>query len=150
MRGVNQNQVNGTVVRYSPALADEICQRLAQGEGLIAICRDAHMPHESSVRQWVDENRDGFAPKYARARELQYGRMADEIAEIADDGRNDWMANIGDAGYEINGEHITRSRLRVDARKWLLSKLLPKQFGDKVDHTLAGTDGGPVVFKWQD
>ncbi len=140
------------VSRYTEALADEICDRLAGGEGLIAICRDAHMPSEACVRLWVKDDREGFAARYAQAREVQYGRMADEILEVADDGMNDWMKREDpeNPGYSLNGEHVTRSRLRVDSRKWLLSKLLPKQFADKIDHTMAAPDGGPVIFKFQD
>ena len=60
--------------------------------------------------------------------------MADELLEIADDGSNDWMMrqHSGDQSYAANGEHIQRSRLRLDTRKWLLSKALPKIYGDKL------------------
>ncbi len=66
--------------------------------------------------------------------------MAEEIVEIADDGRNDWMevmSKDGESiGWRLNGEAVQRSRLRVDARKWLMSKLLPKKYGESKD------DGG--------
>ena len=60
--------------------------------------------------------------------------MADEMLEIADDGSNDWMLRKdGDKEfYVLNGEHVQRSRLRLDTRKWLLSKALPKVYGDKL------------------
>ena len=60
--------------------------------------------------------------------------MADEILEIADNGANDWMERQGekDAGWQANGENLQRSRLRVDTRKWLLSKALPKFYGEKL------------------
>ena len=40
-------------------------------------------------------------------------------------------------GWRVNGEHVQRSKLRVDARKWLLSKIAPKQYGEKqaVEHS---------------
>jgi hypothetical protein len=93
----------------------------------------------------------GKAPPYHGARQVQafargrYLKLADELLEIADDGTNDWMRRTGkdgeDLGWAINGEHIARSRLRVDTRKWLLSKCLPKIFGDRItaEHT------GPVL-----
>lgn len=72
--------------------------------------------------------------------------MADEILEISDDGSNDWMERLGKegepAGWQLNGEHVQRSRLRVDTRKWILSKLAPKRYGDKLQHT--GDGGGPI------
>jgi len=72
---------------------------------------------------------------------------ADEIVEIADDGSNDWMQRrLKDGSDEtvMDHEHVSRSRLRVDTKKWLLSKLAAKTYGDKVQHTGAGGDG-PVV-----
>jgi hypothetical protein len=58
--------------------------------------------------------------------------IADELLEIADDGSNDWMEREK-GGYELNAEHIQRSRARIDTRKWLLSKMLPKVYGDTKD-----------------
>ena len=123
---------------YSAELAAKICSELAEGRSLRDVCSDEGMPAESTVRAWAVEDREGFSAQYARAREIGYHAMADELMDIADDGRNDWMERRGeeDAGWQANGEHIQRSRLRVDARKWMLSKVLPKIYGDKqeVDH----------------
>jgi hypothetical protein len=89
------------------------------------------MPPESTVREWVLDNRGGLAAQYARARELQAEHWADEILEIADDGAGDW--HLGEKGERlVDHDHIQRSRLRVDTRKWLLAKLLPKKYGDKM------------------
>ncbi|MBR0875025.1 hypothetical protein JQ633_32025 [Bradyrhizobium tropiciagri] len=71
--------------------------------------------------------------------------MADEVLELADDGRNDWIEQQGEGDqklYRLNGEHVQRSRLRFDARRWLLSKALPKIYGDKI--ALAGDEANPV------
>lgn len=122
---------------YTPALADEICARHADGETLNEICRDEHMPSSSAVRRWVIDDIDGFAARYARARDLLLEHWADESIGIADDGRNDWMERHGkeDKGWQANGEHIQRSRLRIDQRKWLLSKLKPERYGDSLKLT---------------
>jgi hypothetical protein len=131
---------------YTDEIAAEICRRLADGESLNAICRDDHMPNKSTVWAWNVDDREGFSNRYARARELQAQSMADELLEIADDGSNDWMARNGpdDPGYELNGEHVQRSRVRIDTRKWLLSKMLPKVYGDKTQVSVTGPNGGPV------
>lgn len=120
---------------YTPEIAERICVELASGRTLRDVCRDEGMPPESTVRLWVQDDREGFAAHYTRAREIGYHAMAEDLLEIADDARNDWMLRRGegDAGYEANGEHIQRSRLRLDTRKWLLSKALPKVYGDKLD-----------------
>lgn len=137
----------GRPTNFSVEIAQLICEGLAEGRSLRDVCLDEDMPAESTVRGWALEDRDGFSAQYARAREIGYQAMADELMDIADDGRNDWMVRRGedDAGWQANGEHIQRSRLRVDARKWMLSKVLPKIYGDKIDHTLGGPGGGPVA-----
>jgi hypothetical protein len=124
----------GRPTLFTQELADRICLRLAEVGNLRAVCREEGMPAESTVRHWVLEDREGFKAKYNDARELGYHAMADEVLDIADDGRNDWMEREGQP--VINGEHIARSRLRFDARRWLLSKALPKVYGDKqvIDH----------------
>jgi hypothetical protein len=111
-------------------LAADICRRLADGETLRAICRDDGMPSEQNVRTWAFEN-EAFAPRYARARELGYQTMADDILEISDNPETDPAA-------------INRDRLKVDARKWLLAKALPKVYGDKVTAEVTGKEGGPL------
>lgn len=126
---------------YSQAIADEICRRIASGESLRAVCEshkdDAKWPDDSTVRGWFLEDREGFSKHYARAQRERAERWAEEITEIADDGSNDWMERFDSEGksigWSLNGEHVQRSRLRVDTRKWLLSKVLPKVYGDKVD-----------------
>lgn len=105
------------------------------------------MPDKSAVLGWANGDREGFSQRYARARELQAHSIADELLEIADDGSNDWMERQGkdeSGGWELNGEHIQRSRVRLDTRKWLLSKMLPKSYGDKSQVEVTGANGGPV------
>jgi hypothetical protein len=135
----------GTLRKYTPAIAATICERLADGEGLKAICRSPDMPSASAVRQWAIDNHDGFGELYERARHTGLWSVADDLLEISDDGRNDWMQRGGDEGWVANGENVQRSRLRVDSRKWLLSKLLPKQFGDKIEQQITGAGGAPLA-----
>jgi hypothetical protein len=126
----------GRPARYTQELADLICERLAEGEPLRQICRDEGMPAASTVRLWIVDDVNGFSAQYARAREIQAHTMAEEILEIADDARNDWMErqdDKGGAGYDFMGEHVQRSKLRSENRKWLLSKMLPKVYGERLD-----------------
>lgn len=125
---------------YTLELADKICLRLSQGESLRVICFDEDMPNASTVHAWVLEDKEGFSKKYAYARNIQAEVMFDEILEIADDGSNDLMTiTKGNVSYNVEDKEVTnRSRLRVDSRKWYLSKVLPKKFGDKMDVTSDG------------
>jgi hypothetical protein len=76
--------------------------------------------------------------------------MADEIVEIIDDGRNDWMERLDKEGqgigWSLNGEHVARSKLRAEKRQWLLSKALPKIYGDKL--ALTDPDGGALTVRF--
>jgi hypothetical protein len=120
---------------YTPDVAAEICQRLANGETLRAICRDSHLPAESTVRQWALDDLEGFSAQYARAREIGYHGMFDEMLEIADDGSSDRAERKnadGSTSQVLDTEHVQRSKLRVDARKWMLSKALPKLYGERI------------------
>ena len=121
---------------FSREKADEILARVASGETLRQVCRDEEMPPESTVRQWALSDVDGFAAQYARARELQMEAWADETIDIADDARNDWIerenARTGAAFIALNEEAVSRARIRIDQRKWLMSKWKPSQYGDKV------------------
>ena len=140
---------HGRPSTYSEDIATEVCGRLAAGETLRQICRDEHMPPESTVRNWALEDNHGFSARYARARSMGLDTMADEILDISDDASNDWMQRTGkgdeDLGWQSNGDHIQRSRLRVDSRKWLLSKMNPKKYGDKVE--IAGDQENPIQHK---
>jgi hypothetical protein len=135
----------GRPTEFSSELAIEICSRIAAGESLRSICsQDDTKPAASTVCLWNLENRSGFSEQYARARQMQAEILADELFEVADDGSNDWVETK--FGPQINGEVVQRSRLRVDTRKWYLSKVLPKIYGDKVLNEHVGPDGGPVQF----
>ena len=84
--------------------------------------------------------------RYARAREIQADRMAEEIVEIADDATNDFMEKRGKDGrkkVEFNSENVNRSRLRIDTRKWLAGKLKPKVYGEK--QTVEVNQGLPTM-----
>lgn len=132
---------------FTPEVANEICERLIGGESLREICEDGHLPSARTVHRWLVVNEE-FRQQYAHAREAQADTLFDDILDIADDGRNDWMERKGrgdeDLGWKENGEAISRSRLRVDARKWMASKLAPKKYGEKVQQEISGADGGPL------
>lgn len=127
---------------YTKEVGDRICDRLAAGESLRTICRDADMPARQTVVQWVlKDHGPGFANQYTQARDLGLDEIADECMEIVDDGSNDWMEKQnadGTTSWAINGEALGRSRLRFDHRRWYLSKLAPKRYGDRTAVELSG------------
>lgn len=93
------------------------------------------------ITDWVRDDPD-FAKMYARAKEAQADRFAEEIVEISDDGSNDWMEREIAAGVVVtvpDHEHINRSKLRVDTRKFLMAKMAPRKYGDVQTHKHEGT-----------
>lgn len=129
--------------KYRPALGREICHRLAAGETLTKICRDAHMPCTTTVHNWAADDPEFFSA-YARARILQAQTLADQCVDISDDGRND--TKLDDEGNVIiDHDHIQRSRLRVDTRKWMAAKLYPKKYGEQVRHAVGGDPDAPPI-----
>ena len=117
----------------SQEMLERICDGIIAGKSLRQICEPEGMPAPSTVCLWLSQDED-FAERYARAKEIQMENLAEEIIEIAEDGTNDYVAihDPDNPGYRLNGEHVQRSRLRIDTRKWLMSKLAPKKYGDKV------------------
>jgi hypothetical protein len=115
-------------VKFSQELFDEICVRIAEGESLRKICKDEKMPALVNVWRWLNDN-EALSKQYARAREEQAETFVDEILDIADNNKDDTFLDE-DGKLIINQEVIARSRLRVDSRKWIASKLKPKRFGD--------------------
>ena len=115
-------------VKFSQEIFDEICVRIAEGESLRKICKDDKMPSLVSVWRWLNES-EALSKQYTRAREEQAETFVDEILDIADDNKDDTYLDENNK-LIINQEVIARSRLRVDSRKWIASKLKPKRFGD--------------------
>ena len=131
----------GRPTKYTQEIANEICDRLSIGEPLRQICRDEHMPYWRTVYDWLKVH-DEFYTRFAYARELGFDAIAEETLDISDDARNDWMEKFdkdGESiGYQLNGEHVQRSKLRVETRLKLLAKWSPKKYGDKQQVELSG------------
>ena len=125
-----EKKPHGRPTLFSQEIADKICKELEKGQGLRRVCRENEdFPPESTVRQWVKNNPEFYA-QYTSAREIGYEAMADELLDISDGEKEDSAAD--------------RDRLRLDTRKWLLSKCLPKIYGDKTSTEITGKDGEPI------
>jgi hypothetical protein len=127
----------GRPTLYTQELADLICQRVATTTfGLARLCAiHDDLPDKTTVNLWRYKYLE-FSTQYAQAKLAQADLLAEEMLDISDDGTNDWMQSFGEdgeIGYKLNGEHVQRSRLRIDTRKFLASKLLPKQYGQHAE-----------------
>lgn len=127
----------GRPTLYCEELAILICMRVATTTyGLARLCSlHEDLPAKITVNEWRYKYPE-FSAQYAQAKLKQADLLAEEMLDIADDGTNDWMESFGEEGdivYKLNGEHVQRSRLRIDTRKFLASKLLPKQYGQHAE-----------------
>ena len=130
----------GRPSEYSAAVADYICARLADGETLTAICRTRGLPTRQTVHRWRMRN-EAFDDQYMRAREIGMEAMSDDMLAIADD---DTLDTLPDGSP--NHASVGRARLQVDTRKFLLGKLAPRIYGDRVQHEHTGSVAHTVTM----
>jgi len=132
----------GRPTKYNEKIAASICKYIVEGYSLRHIEAQEGMPHKSTIMDWCIKYPD-FADQYARAKEHQAEAFAEELLDIVDDATNDWIERenqkTGQPYIALNEEAIARSRLRMEARKWLMGKMKPKKYGDKLDVEHAGT-----------
>lgn len=133
-----------------------VLEELASGRSLIAVCQGEGRPSFTTFMRWLAEEGeagDSLRDQYARARDAQAEVMAEDILAIADEectmvkadkhgSRDDDGA--GNTEVVFDATAVQRNRLRVDARKWLLSKMAPKKYGDKVTQEHTGANGGAI------
>lgn len=135
---------------YDKKIAATICARIADGQSVREIARAEDMPAMSTIFLWLATHKE-FSEQYALACEARAHYLAEELLDVADDGNNDWIERLGEdgqsKGWKENGEAIQRSRLRVDTRKWLLSKLQPKKYGDRLDLNHGGSINARFVIE---
>lgn len=107
----------GRPTKYTKAIADRVIEAMYDGRSLRVICMDEGMPSRTTILGWASDNRDGFSDRYQHAREAGYDAMAEYLLWLADEGTGD----------------VNRDRLSSDNRKWLLSKLAARKYGDKLE-----------------
>lgn len=134
----------GRPAKYNPSVASEVCRLMATGLSLKKVCERRGMPNMYTVFHW-QFTRPDFGNSFARAQMDRAQVFGEEIIEIADDGTNDWVEKVRRDGSVVllgDHEHIQRSKLRVDARKWLMAKLDPKRWGEKIQ--ISGDADNPL------
>lgn len=108
-----------------------------------------NMPSSSTFYEWLDKD-EAKAKRYARACEARADIMFDEMIDIADKQGEDVIGEDQYGNQIVNHNIISRNRLQVETRKWALSKMNPKKYGDKVDLNHGGQEDNPVTFNIKD
>ncbi len=124
-------------VKLTEKIAEDMCEIISTSDrGLKSIAKEFNISH-SLILKWIRDN-ESFRDKYARAKQDQADLLAEQILEISDDSSKD-LKGIDEYGNRIEDkEFVNRSRLRIDARKWIASKLAPKKYGEKLDLNHSG------------
>jgi hypothetical protein len=129
--------LGGRPSKYSLELAQKICKKIATcTDSLAKICAsDPDFPTRETIYAWRLDHK-GFSDMYADSKRAQAELLVEEIIEISDNTYNDTIVRVNKDGSEsesCNHEWVARSRLKVDTRKWIACKLLPKVYGEKID-----------------
>lgn len=113
---------------------NEICKRIENGESLNKIVKEKGTPASETVYKWIDSDEEK-AKKYARATEKRAESIFEEIIQISDTPIEGVVIETDDNGRtkEKKGDMLGHRRLQIDARKWMLSKMMPKKYGDRVE-----------------
>jgi hypothetical protein len=127
-------------MKENPRKADisaKVLEGMRGGLSAFKACKEAGV-NQSTFNLWLNDDAN-LAAEYARAREDLIERIAQEVIDLSDadvgvtpDGKKDWAA-------------IQKHRLQVDTRKWLLSKLAPKRYGEKLE--LSGDAANPIAIE---
>lgn len=118
---------------FTQELADKICDQLSEGISLRTVCLADDMPSKQTVFSWM-RTQKGFVDQYARAKEESADAMAEEILDIADE----TFETIKHGAEKKSSAYAQAHRIRIDTRKWIMSKMKPKKYGDKLDVTSDG------------
>lgn len=105
------------------------------------------MPSHFAILKWLREKPE-FASQYARATDARADAIFDEMFDIADDGTNDFRQRENRDGAiieELDYDHVQRSKLRIDTRKWALARMAPRKYGERVVNEHVGPGGGPLL-----
>jgi hypothetical protein len=113
-------------------IVDFVCNEIAEGKSLrFVLSNNDNMPARNTFLEWID-NDTKKSNQYARAMELRQETIFEDILNIADNQEEDVLIN-DDGVAMTNHNVIQRARLRVDSRKWMLGKMNPKKYGDKLE-----------------
>lgn len=135
--------MTGRPTDYTEDKASLVLAMMTEGMSIKKICETPGLPDPRTIYRWLSAN-ETFRQNYAKAQIDRATVFAEEILEISDDSSDDILVD-GDR-ISPNSVSVSRDKLKVDTRKWLMSRLDPKRYGDKITQEHTGADGGPVQF----
>lgn len=134
----------GRPTDYTKELGELICSRLAEGRSLRSVCLADDMPDKSSVFTWFRLHPE-FLDQYTRAKEESSEAMYEELADLGEEAIDLSQAVDPKASNAV----VSAVKLKADNLKWMMSKMKPKKYGDKIDHTTNGKDLPSPIYGGQ-
>ena len=116
----------GRPTDYTDELADEICLRVANGRSVNSIINDKDMPSKTSIYEWLNIHSQ-FTDKYELALKQRADFHFDEMLGIVDD-------------VMAESAEVAKARLQIDTRKWILSRMNPRKYGDNIQEDDGNND----------
>lgn len=149
-------ETRGRKSGYDEGIANFICEQISTSRvGLSKMHETINgFPAVSVIMRWLADNED-FRERYARARIAQADLFFGEIIDIADTPligktKKKGFNSFGEYEEETEGDMTQHRKLQIEARKWTVSKLNPKKYGDKVDVTTGGDKIQGTTIVWGD
>ena len=113
------------------AILNSIFEDISKGMSLRKSCKNSGIPR-ITFYDWIDKEQR-FADRYTRAKEQGIEARFESIEEDY----NEEPQRDPETG-KIDSAWVQLQRLKIDSKKWELSKLAPKKYGDKIDVTSKG------------
>lgn len=137
---------------FTQEVATAICEQISTtNKSLKTICEGEGMPSVGTIYNWFKAY-PSFLEEYTRAKDQQADLIFEEILEIADTCKEGVRVKTIGEGENAKtetqtGDMVERSKLQVDARKWVAARLAPKRYGDFARNEVSGPDGGPLEIR---
>lgn len=113
-------------------IVQEVCDKIAEGRSLLSVLKDKKTyPARSTFMKWVNES-DNYAHALSEANDQRADKIFDELLQIVDNTEGD-MIELPDGSLVTNHHVVQRDRLRFDARRWILAKMQPAKYSDRIN-----------------
>ncbi len=131
---------NGRPPLYTPELANEILDRISNGENQITICEDEHIPSYAVISKWVRDDVEGFQTKYACARDIQADYLAEQVMVVSTEALG---VATGAPGTGEAGARVMAKKILADNMKWYAGNMSSK-YSNRIKQEITGKDGGAI------
>jgi len=114
----------------------DIIEQIQAGASVKSILDNPDYPSRTTFYSWINKNPD-FIELYKTATEIRADGIFDDMLVIADDRSQDRFLDA-QGNYQQSMTAVNRARVQLDTRKWVLGRMNPRKYSDKIDITSGG------------